>query len=335
MLTKVIQLNATPARIEFDFEGAKNWLDAELERYENVVVTIDSVRDDKKLAQEIRSKARDISRARIDTKKALSEPISEFEDKMKQLENSCTELADNIAEQVRSFEQVRLDNLREMLHKERSALRTKMGVGDRYFIAEFDDLVKLGSLTAKDALTAAAKRTLEDRVRTQELDLQNKVDRRLLELENACLRAGMDAPMTRENVEAFLYDDDEDYSKKLDLLISSELRRQKDAQEAHERRMKEQMEREARQKAEAEQAAIRAKEQAEAQPEPASEPEPEPEPGPQPEQLPDIERETRTVTLAFTVQVKPGTPSSLITAHTEKLLSQVGIESVEYVEVTQ
>lgn len=257
------EFNAAPAKIDFNYEEVNAALVKYLEKYQNAVVTTETLADDKKLVSELNAEAKNINDLRIAQKKKLSEPISEFEEKMKALHSKYKEVSNDINEQVKRFEQVRLDNLAQMLDNERAKLREEMKIEERYFTVEFDDLVKLGSLTAKDNLAAAPRRTLVARIREQELDLQNKVERRLLELENACLRAGMDAPMTRENVEAFLYSDDETYSSHLEQLINSELSRQKAAQEAHERRIKEQLEREARQKAEAEQAAIRAREQSE------------------------------------------------------------------------
>lgn len=356
-LTTLLELKATPAAVQFDFEGAKAWLTKELEKYENIVVTVDSVADDKKLAQEVKAKSRDINRLRIDTKKALLEPITEFEEQTKELSGMCDTLSLQIETQVKKFEQIRLDNLTQQLMTLRDKLRAELNIEEVHFSAEFDDLIKLGSLTKTDNLTKSAREEMEQRV-NKELQAQQRTEMRLLQLENECLKSGMDAPLTRENVEAFLYQDDASYQARLSGLIQNELERQVRAREAHERRIKEEQERLAIQQAQREQERLATEHP---EPEPAPEPsleaygEPhciEPEPHNQEtyqaphsqHYQPSNERHsdnmnssqiTKTVAAYFTVTVPSHVPNHAIENKLKRMLSDAGITSLTNIEVMQ
>lgn len=54
--------------------------------------------------------------------------------------------------------------------------------------------------------------------------LQNKVDNRLLALENTCLKSGIE-PLTIEHIQGFLFETDERYASKLESLINAEVKR--------------------------------------------------------------------------------------------------------------
>jgi ribosomal protein L17 len=58
----------------------------------------------------------------------------------------------------------------------------------------------------------------------EKLALQNKVDLRLSNLENICLRAGIE-PLTIEHIQGFLFEIDERYEIKLKVLIDAEIKR--------------------------------------------------------------------------------------------------------------
>ena len=227
---ELIKIETKQPLINLNFEEAKRQLQADLERYQGVVVTPESVDDDKKLATELNKRAGEIKRLRIDTEKELTAPVRQFGDQMKELESLCLTVREEIHQQVKKYEQARLDKAQQQLESLRSELRENHEITPEHYMAEFDDLIKLGSLTASDKLTKGAKDELTRRV-MDEMHAQQKTHTRLVELENACHRAGLSAPLTKENVEAFLYDDDESYQHRLSSLIESEKRREQQARE--------------------------------------------------------------------------------------------------------
>jgi hypothetical protein len=135
----------------------------------------------------------------------------------------------------------------------------ELDVAEEFRQAEFDDLVMVSAVTKAGSLAGKQKTILQNRCR-DDRRIQDRTERRLLELENASLRAGLSAPLTRDHVEHFLFADDERYSRELERILTAEVQRQEEA----EKRMRERIEREAKQKAEAERASIRAQEEARA-----------------------------------------------------------------------
>lgn len=230
--TDLVKIEATPAVVSLNFDEVAKALDKDLERYQNVTVTEQTLPNDKKLATDLNKRAGEIKRARIDKAKELKKPIADFEEQMKTLEQKCLDVREKINDQVKEFERKKLALCSEQLDAWRTELRDSMEIEPVHYMAEFDDLIKLTSLTKGGALTKGAKESLEQRVK-EELMLQQRTESRLVRLENECLKAGLDAPLTRENVEAFLYRDDAEYNQRLDSLIENENKRQEQARERY------------------------------------------------------------------------------------------------------
>jgi hypothetical protein len=94
-------------------------------------------------------------------------------------------------------------------------------VDDEFKNGSADELVKLTALTATGALTKAAVSAVKDKAQT-DYQLQVRTKTRLMELENACLRADINPPLTRSSVDAFLFEDDEVYSARLAVVFADE-----------------------------------------------------------------------------------------------------------------
>lgn len=233
-----LSIENTPAVISFDYETFKAQLEKHLEKYATVV-TADTVKEAKALCTELNALKGDIDSRRKDAIKYVSAPIKEADDQMKSLVAMVEDGRQHTLSQVRVFEQKRLDELREDLVGRRDRLRADAEVQAEFYGAasELGDLVKLGNITATGRATSKACQAVHDRV-NQELSLQQAVDRRLLELENASYRAGLAAPLSRANVEHFLKDDDATYASKLQALLDAEIERDRQGREAIERKAK-------------------------------------------------------------------------------------------------
>lgn len=245
--------------IEFNYEELDKALDEYLEQYSNVLVTQETLADDKKLAQELNAQAKVISRARIDKTKELNAPVAAFQQQMKSLETKVLSVRAKIDEQVKVFEEVRLQEAAKTLQEALVAEFDLHGVEEQFRKAGIADLIKLTAVTATGALTAASKRAITERV-SNDKALQQQTQIRLLELENVCYKNGMAAPLTEAHVKTFLFENDEVYNYSLDQLIKSELEREARAVEAHKARL----EAEAKEKAEASIRLEQAQQQAEA-----------------------------------------------------------------------
>lgn len=117
------------------------------------------------------------------------------------------------------------------------------------------DMTATKYMTATGAISKAGKDEIEKRI-NEKLTLQTKVDNRLLNLENECLKAGV-APMSQEYIQGFLYSDDAVYQEKLNSLIQLEIKRAEQEKARSEQETKEKAEKEAREKVLAEQKALK------------------------------------------------------------------------------
>lgn len=246
MATEIVKLK--PPVLELNFDEIKGELVAELDKYQNVVVTPETCAADKKLAQEISARGKEFNRLRIDKVKEISAPIKLFEDQMKELTSLCNQVADSIKTQVKTFEDERLADISRKLIAEMFSVRERFKIEPEFRVETIDHLIKLTAVTAKGALKKATISELE-RIAQNELARQQVTENRLLQLESESYKAGLTTPLVRLNVEPFLFLDKESYEANLLALIESELKRQEQA----EIRKQEQEERKARAKAIAEQ----------------------------------------------------------------------------------
>lgn len=260
-----LTITSTEPVIDFDYEGMKARIEKHLEQYD-IVVTEDTVADAKAMATELNKQAGEIDRRRIDTIRAISAPIKEAEDRLKELSKLCKDGRQRILDQVQVFEAQRLTNCTSRLADERDAWRNTLEVDKEFWSAEIEDLVKLGSLTSTDRLTKAAKDEVRARVEAEKA-VQDRTKLRLLELENRSLKAGLSAPLLRENVEHILMRDDEAYNAGLERIFEGELKRQEQIE------LRQRQEQERKERLDRELAESRPKEEP---PEPAPAPEREP-----------------------------------------------------------
>lgn len=273
---------STPVVIDANFEAFKNYVAGELQRYD-VVVTADTLADCKKLATELNKQAADIkSRGKAITDEA-AEPITAVKNQIAAIVQMCLDGREKLTQQIKTFEDETRKLCDQLLNAARSELWASTGVLAEFQRAQYSDLVILTNVTGKGALTAKAKQEVQSRVNADK-QLQDQTDKRLLMLENTCLKAGMISSLTRAHVETFLFADDATYQARLDSLIASELERQRateqrlrEQQAAEQRRIDEQRQREteaAQQRALDEQAARLKAEHAATQPAPVVAPQP-------------------------------------------------------------
>ena len=104
-------------------------------------------------------------------------------------------------------------------------------------------MTQTGFMTASGAISKKGKEEVEKRVQVQ-LNLQNKVQNRLMMLENECLKAGIE-PLTKQHIQGFLFADDNTYINNLNMLIDSELKRAEQIKAKQEQELRQKIEAEA------------------------------------------------------------------------------------------
>lgn len=218
-----------PALTNVNFDLVKSELSADLEKYKNVLVTTETLADDKKLAQTISGKAKEFAKIRKDKVTEISAPIVAFQDQMKELEAMCTNLSTSIKSQVKVFEDEKLEEIGKLLKKSLEVMRTDAGISFMFRADKASDsLIKLGAVTKSGALTKGSKDSLFAIVNGEKSIMQT-TELRLAQLESECLKAGLEVILTKVNVEQFLFDTDENYSAHLVRVINAQFEQEQAA----------------------------------------------------------------------------------------------------------
>ncbi|MBU1001631.1 MAG: DUF1351 domain-containing protein [Proteobacteria bacterium] len=95
--------------IEFNFEELKKEIGQELEKYQGLVYSDDTIKDAKEDSARLRKFAKALSDKRIEVKKLCLKPYDDFETKIKVLDGMVQEPLTAIAGQVTKYEQAKKD----------------------------------------------------------------------------------------------------------------------------------------------------------------------------------------------------------------------------------
>ena len=218
-----ISVTTVPAVINANFDELKAALTAELKKYE-ITVTEDTIAGAKKLCADLNKSKSHIANVRKERAAEASEPVRLFEEQMREFELEVASAVQKIRSQIQYFEEDRKLLLRGLLLDYRLEQWQNLGVRDEFQAAEIDDLVMVSNITKSGSISKAARDAVDARIQGQ-LSVQSRTDRRLLELENKCLRAGIRSPLRREHVEQFLFAEDAEYESMLSQLIQVEIER--------------------------------------------------------------------------------------------------------------
>lgn len=207
-----------------NFEVVKAQLLEGIKQYE-IEVTEENISEAKKMATELNKLSTVINKVKSDKVHEVSAPIDVFKAQVGDLIDICQQGREKILSQVKVFEdQVRV-KCKALLDIELENQLNERGIRPEFRTAVIDDLAVLSALTKSGALTKSAKEGVAQKV-SELRGMQDKVDMRLLQLENAGLKAGLKSPLRREHVEAFLKAPDDQYDAQLSRLISIEISRQ-------------------------------------------------------------------------------------------------------------
>lgn len=224
-------IQTTPAVIDTNYDQIKGQVAAEVAKYGDVVVTGDTLPDAKKMATHLNKLKGEIAKRRKECVSLVSQPIKDFEGKVKALETMCEDGRQKILGQVATFEAETLKRARAELDTYVTEWYEERGIQPEFRAVVVDDLVKLGALTTTGRLAKGTKDALNGRLGACQIK-QQRTALRLSQLENESHRAGLHSPLTREHVAGILLNDsDEQYAASLAQLIARELDRQKETLE--------------------------------------------------------------------------------------------------------
>lgn len=229
----IVDIRQLPA-ITSNFAETKARIGSYLKEFE-FVVTEDDYKFAKEKATELNKLADALDTLRKDKIKEVSAPIAAFDAEAKEIHGMIKQTRQSLVDQYTKFELKIKEELRSILENEVQNLWKLHGVEKEFQRAVFDDLVILSNMTSTGKLTKKADDAITARVLADK-QLQEKITARLMTLEGESLKAGLVSPLSRHNVNHFLFD--ENYEDQLKKLIDSELKRQQET----ERRIAAQME---------------------------------------------------------------------------------------------
>lgn len=224
----------------------------ELEKPEyNSIVVMDNFKQMKESSQFLGKVAKQISDFRILKVKEESQDIKLFEDSLKKFTNMFKEKQDIIKSGLDIFEEQTRQKVLQVCKDYFEEFSLQVGLRPEFKNINLDDMTQTGYATATFKISKKGIDEVERRVNIQ-LTLQTKVDNRLLNLENECLKVGIE-PLTEQHIKGFLFASDEEYQKQLKELIYHEMKRN----EAIKQRVAEQAEKDAKEKVLNEQKALK------------------------------------------------------------------------------
>ena len=217
----------------------------------NSIVVMDNFKQMKESSQFLGKVAKQISDFRIAKVKEETQDIKLFEDSLKKFTNMFKEKQDTIKSGLDVFEEQTRQKVLLVCKEYFEEFSLQVGLRPEFKKINLDDMTQTGYATATFKISKKGIDEVERRVNIQ-LTLQTKVDNRLLNLENECLKVGIE-PLTEQHIKGFLFASDEEYQKQLKELIESEITRN----EAIKKRADEQAERDAKEKLLNEQKALK------------------------------------------------------------------------------
>ena len=228
-----LQITSTLPIVNSNFGDIKRQLIAKLQQ-SDLIVDSDSVKVAKSMATSINKLKSQIANKRKAIIAELSAPIKELENQAKELENLCEESRQKLLSQVKVFDDKERDKVKELLKKELQTTYSKYEVKAEFQIVKIEDLAIISNLT-KTGLAKKARTAIDERVLTCK-EQQEKIETRLLTLDSICFKAGLQIPLTRENINHFLMiEEDDEYLEQLVSLIKNELNRLEEANKLKEK----------------------------------------------------------------------------------------------------
>ena len=164
-----------------------------------------------------------ISRFRIDKKDSEMQDINLFDANFKSYCALIDAKQTEIKKGLDVFEAETRKQILEVCTKYLVEQYKEKDLRVEFRIIDISDMTLSKYATKTMTIAKPAKDEIDKRI-NEKLALQNKVDLRLSNLENICLRAGIE-PLTIEHIQGFLFETDERYEIKLKVLIDAEIKR--------------------------------------------------------------------------------------------------------------
>jgi hypothetical protein len=224
VVIKALDKNAKIVVINSEHDVLLEQITKELNDNEyNSIVTMENYSAMDLSAKKLGTSSKFISRFRIDKKDSEMSDIKLFEENLK---GYCS-LIDKKQQTIKDVLEVFKEETRKQITKVCKAFLeeclNELNIRVEFRNIDVSDMTKTTYMTATGNIAKPAKDEIIARVNIKN-NLQNKIDNRILSLENECLKNGIE-PLTTEHIQGFLHEDDETYNSKLQSLIGAEITR--------------------------------------------------------------------------------------------------------------
>lgn len=210
--------------ISSNFELFKQKLEIKLEQF-NLKVDEKNVDLANDMAKTLNNLANQLLDLKKEKAKFLAAPIDAFKSNCDGMVVLIKNKRQILLDQVKVYDDIERAECLELLKKELALQYVKFGVKVEYQSVKVDDLAIISNKTPTGGLKKPARDAVEKRA-LECKHFQECIEFRLTTLEGTCLKAGLEAPLTRDLIEGFLKELDDDlYERKLHYLIASEIKR--------------------------------------------------------------------------------------------------------------
>lgn len=188
--------------------------------------------DSKKDAAAIRKFVKTTNSFTLNIFRSLTEKVTNWRDEFTVETKELGAIADGIDAKFKKMEQEKLDSIKLLLGNFLSTTRDELGIKpDFRKEADLKTLLKLsGTLTDKGNLTSKATAFIKS-IADAELAQQNRYENRVMIIENRCLRAEINPPLTQVHLGAVMFAEDDVFNTKVEELVNAEIERREQMSE--------------------------------------------------------------------------------------------------------
>lgn len=164
---KTIELN--PAKVVFNHEEIEKDLEKNLQKYSGLTFTEDDAVECRSTIAELRKGKKAVDEYRKKTKKELTAPVTEFENKCKELNKKFDDVINPLVEQNEEFEKKRRDEKREKVHELLAQIIEEFDLEEKY----------AAQLAIEDSFLTKSKtmKTIEEELSTSAEHLKMQQDK--------------------------------------------------------------------------------------------------------------------------------------------------------------
>lgn len=129
---KITESKVTPAAIPFPYEKVKAYVENDLGKYTNMVVTEENLASSEKIQRALGGLAKKFDQYRIDKKKEASSEITVFEDQVNEIKKMVLDVQTGIKNQTSIFEQNRKEERMKKIEEWIHEIASDLGLSEKY-----------------------------------------------------------------------------------------------------------------------------------------------------------------------------------------------------------